>query len=189
VVVPSVPAGTFTDLANYDWAKDAIYELKNKGIISGVSQTEFAPASNIKRGDFILILTRMLGINNAFAENFADVPAWSYYYNAIGSAKALGIASGDGQSFMPENTITRQDLITLAYRAFLMKGYVASTDDLTPLDSFTDKDAISDYALAPMAAMVKAGIIQGSDSRVNPKGNATRAEVAVMCSRLAVLAN
>lgn len=179
----------FTDLSNYAWAKESIYTLKNKGIISGISETEYAPANNIKRGDFILILTRMLSITDEFTENFADVSADSYYYNAIGSAKAAGIASGDGQSFMPENTITRQDLITLAYRAFLAKGYITEAEDMTSLDDFADKDSISDYALAPMASMVKAGVIQGSDGNVNPLGNATRAEVAVMCARLLALMN
>ena len=175
---------TFTDLENHAWAKDSIYALKAKGIISGVSETEFAPANNIKRGDFILILTRMLSVNNEFTENFADVPESAYYYNAVGSAKAAGIASGDGANFMPEDSITRQDLITLAYRAFLAKGYIEETEDYTVLDTFADKDNISDYAAAPMASMVKAGIIQGSEGNVNPKGNATRAEVAVMCARL-----
>ena len=183
------PAETFTDLGNYAWAKESIYTLKNKGIISGISETEYAPANNIKRGDFILILTRMLSVNDAFTENFADVPASSYYYNAIGSAKAAGVAQGSGENFMPENTITRQDLITLAYRAFLAKGYITETDDMTSLDAFADKNSISDYALAPMASMVKAGIIQGSDGSVNPLGNATRAEVAVMCARLLALMN
>lgn len=188
-VAPSTTTETFTDLANYSWAKDSIYTLKNKGIISGVSENEFAPASNIKRGDFILILTRMLSIDNAFDDNFADVPASSYYYKAIGSAKVAGIAHGSGENFMPENTITRQDLITLAYRAFLAKGYITETDDMSSLDNFADKATISDYALAPMASMVKAGIIQGSDGNVNPLGNATRAEVAVMCARLVALMN
>lgn len=178
---------TFTDLANHAWAKDAIYTLKNKGIISGISDTEFAPANNIKRGDFILILTRMLSVNDAFTENFADVPESAYYYNAVGSAKAAGIAQGSGENFMPENSIIRQDLITLAYRAFLAKGYIEETEDYTVLDAFADKDNISDYAAAPMASMVKAGIIQGSEGNVNPKGNATRAEVAVMCARLCEL--
>ena len=189
---PTTPAGateTFTDLGNHAWAKDSIYTLKNKGIISGVSETEYAPANNIKRGDFILILTRMLSINNAFTQNFVDVPASSYYYNAIGSAKIAGIAQGSGENFMPENTITRQDLITLAYRAFLKKGYITETDDMSSLDAFTDKGSISEYALAPMASMVKAGIIKGSDGKVNPLGNATRAEVAVMCARLMGLMN
>ena len=188
-VIAPTPTEAFTDLANYDWAKESIYTLKNKGIISGVSATEYAPANNIKRGDFILILTRMLSINDAFTENFVDVPTDSYYYNAIGSAKAAGIASGDGQNFMPENTITRQDLITLAYRAFLTKGYITETDDMTALDAFGDKGDISDYALAPMASMVKAGIIKGADGNVNPLGFATRAEVAVMCARLLALMN
>ena len=85
---------------------------------------------------------------------------------------------------MPENTITRQDLITLAYRAFLAKGYITETDDLTALDAFADKANISDYAKTAMASMVKAGIIKGADGCVNPRGNATRAEVAVMCARL-----
>ncbi len=174
----------FTDLGNHAWAKDAIYTLKNKGIISGISDTEFAPANNIKRGDFILILTRMLSVNNEFTENFADVPESAYYYQAIGSAKAAGIAHGSGENFMPENSITRQDLITLAYRAFLAKGYITETDDMTSLDAFADKGDISDYAQTAMASMVKAGIIQGSNGNVNPKGNATRAEVAVMCARL-----
>lgn len=174
----------FTDIDQYGWARDAIYTLKEKGIISGVSETEFAPANPIKRGDFILILTRMLSVNDAFDTNFADVPEGSYYYQAIGSAKAAGIAQGSGDSFMPENSITRQDLITLAYRAFLGKGYIAETTDISELDAFTDKDAVSDYAETAMASMVKAGIIKGADGMVNPTGNATRAEVAVMCARL-----
>lgn len=178
---------TFTDLLGYDWAEDAIYALKAKGIISGISETEFAPSNNIKRGDFILMLTRMLNIDTPFTENFEDVPTDSYYYNAIGKAKAAGIAQGSGTGFMPEQTITRQDLITLAYRAFLNKGYITEVSELTALDVFNDKADISEYANAPMASMVAAGIIKGSDGKVNPLGNATRAETAVMCSRLVEL--
>lgn len=181
---------TFTDIENYAWAKDSIYMLKEKGIISGVSETEYAPANNIKRGDFILILTRMLNLTTEYSENFADVPESAYYYDALGKAKAAGIATGDGINFMPENSITRQDLITLAYRAFLNAGYITENTDTTALDNFNDRAEISDYAVNAMASMVNAGIIKGSDNGgVNPKGNATRAEVAVMCARLVELMN
>ncbi len=173
----------FTDLTHYDWAKDAIYELRDKGIINGTSETTYSPANNIKRGDFILILARMLEITGG-TDNFADVPVGSYYYDAISAAKATGIAKGDGDRFMPEASITRQDLITLAYRAFLEQGHMKASDDLSVLDVFGDKDLISDYAKEAMASMVAAGIIKGSDGGVNPLGNATRAEVAVMCARL-----
>ncbi len=177
----------FTDLAGYDWAKDAIVSLNEQGIIQGISETEFAPGSPIKRGDFILLLTRMLSISDPFTENFSDVPADSYYYNAIGSARAAGIAQGSGDTFMPDNSITRQDLIVLAYRAFLKLGYIEETTDLTALEQFSDRDDIAAYAQVGMASMVEKGIIQGSDGGVNPLGNATRAEVAVMCARLLAL--
>ncbi|MBO5370706.1 MAG: S-layer homology domain-containing protein [Clostridia bacterium] len=128
----------------------------------------------------------MLNIVNEFDNNFEDVPVGSYYYNAIGSAKACGIATGDGVNFMPESTITRQDLITLAYRAFSSVGYIQESD-ASVLDTFGDKASIAPYAAGAMASMVNAGIIKGSDGNVNPLGNATRAEVAVMCARLAAL--
>ncbi len=187
---PSVnPDEPFTDLENYEWAKEAIYTLKDENIINGTSDTTYSPANNIKRGDFILILVRMLGIEGEVTDNFADVPEGSYYYEAIGIAKNAGIAKGSGDNFMPEETITRQDLITLAYRAFLEAGVIAETDDLSVLDQFGDKDEISEYALAPMASMVSAGVIKGSDGNVNPQGNATRAETAVMCARLFSMMN
>lgn len=185
----SVPSGTFADLGGHSWAQAAIYKLKNKGIISGTSATTFSPESDIKRGDFILILARMLGLGEVKDNNFADVPANSYYSGAIGAAKAAGIAGGDGTNFHPEDSITRQDIMTLAYRAFLQKGYVTENADLTALDVFGDKGSIADYAAVPMSVLVKAGIIQGSDGNVNPNGKATRAEVAVMCSRLLDLMN
>ena len=52
------------------------------------------------------------------------------------------------------------------------------------MDQFNDKGSISDYAEVSMASMVAKGIIVGSDGGVNPLGNATRAETAVMCARL-----
>ncbi len=185
VVTPPVttPNG-FTDLANYEWASDAIYSLRDEGIINGISATQFAPQNNIRRADFILILVRMMKLTGDTSTNFADVPFGSYYYDAVAVAKAHGIATGDGVNFMPENTITRQDLITLSYRAFVNSGKITPSGDLSALDTFSDKDTVSEYAREAMASMVNAGIIKGADGKLNPLGNATRAEVAVMCQRL-----
>ncbi len=174
----------FTDLSGYDWAKDSIYALKDKGIIGGTSESEYSPANNIRRGDFMLILSRMLGLDGDFPDNFDDVSESDYYYDAIGRAKAAGIAQGADNKFMPQNNITRQELITLAYRAFEKAGYIEAVTDTSVLDEFNDNTQIADYARNAMAAMVSAGIIKGSDGSVNPTGNATRAEAAVMCQRL-----
>lgn len=175
---------SFTDLGSYSWAEKYIYTLKEKGIVSGTTDTTYSPASNIRRGDFILMLTKMLDMQTDSTDNFADVPSNSYYAGAIAAAKAAGIASGDGGNFRPTENITRQDLMALAYRAFLNAGYIEAAEDMSALDAFSDKDSISPYAMAPMAALVKAGIIQGADGMLNPKGTATRAEVAVMCAKL-----
>lgn len=181
------PAEKFNDLTGYDWAKDAIYELSDMGIIKGTSDATFDPGANIIRGDFILILSRMFELNDEFSENFADVPEGSYYYDAIGSARAAGVAQGDGDYFRPNDNISRQDLITLTYRVLLGYGYISEAADASSLDAFTDKSMISDYAVLPLASMVDKGIIQGNDGQVNPLGNATRAEAAVMCSRIVKL--
>ena len=132
----------------------------------------------------MLILSRMLGLDGDFPDNFDDVSESDYYYDAVGRAKAAGIAQGADNKFMPQNNITRQELITLAYRAFEKAGYIEAVTDTSVLDEFNDNAQIADYARNAMAAMVSAGIIKGSDGNVNPTGNATRAEAAAMCQRL-----
>ena len=107
----------FTDMDNYWWAMDAVNDLASKGIIKGRSETEFDPDSKITRADNTVLLLRVLGKTATFSENFADVYPDKYYYNEIGMAKALGIASGVGNNcFDPDAKIKRQDMATLAYR-------------------------------------------------------------------------
>jgi len=96
----------FVGLEKHVWAKDSIYKLQNAGIISGVSDSEFAPANNIKRGDFILILTRMLNTDAVVTDNFSDAPKDSYYYDSIAKAKVTFLA-GD---IVKDNSINIYDL-------------------------------------------------------------------------------
>lgn len=182
--IPFEPDEKFEDLEDYPWAEDAIYALRDKGIITGVSNTEFAPQKNITRGDFVLILSRMLGFEGEVEDNFPDVPKDSYYYTAIGRAKAAGIAIGYGVDFKPERVVSRQELVALAYRAFVRYGYIKEAANTDALEVFADKEDIHEYARLPMASMVSAGVIQGAFGMLTPLENATRAETAVMCARL-----
>ena len=182
--VPIDPDSKFEDLDDYQWAQDAIYELRDRGIITGVSSTEFAPQKPITRGDFVLILSRMLGLEGPADDNFPDVPKDSYYYTAIGRAKAAGIALGYGVDFKPERVVNRQELITLAYRAFLRYGYIQEAANTRALEDFLDRESIHEYARVPIASMISADIIEGAFGMIHPLDNATRAEAAVMCARL-----
>lgn len=171
----------FDDLTNYSWAETQINALVEKGVINGVSETEFAPANNIKRADFLVMAMRLAGITDTPADNFDDVAAGSYYYNAVGMAKQLGITSGAGNNqFLPETNITRQDMFVLAYNLLKNQGIITQDADVSVLDSYADAADVADYAKVAVATLLENGFVNGDDTnRINPVNNATRAESAV----------
>lgn len=176
-------AGTeyFSDLGGYTWAKEAIDYLYDAEIVNGLGNGLFGPGANIKRGDFILMLYRAYGFKADADDNFTDVEPGSHYYEAIAAAKALGIAQGDGASFNPKGSITRQDAMTLIHRTLAVMGI--EIDGEASLESFSDAEDIADYARAPIAQLVSAQVINGSDGKILPQGYMTRAEMSVALFR------
>lgn len=179
----------FTDMDNYWWAMDAVNELAAKGIIKGRSETEFDPDSKITRADNTVLLLRVLGKTATFSENFADVYPDKYYYNEIGMAKALGIASGVGNNcFDPDAKIKRQDMATLAYRVLTEEGILTTIPNTTVLNKFVDADEIYFYAREAMAACINKGLMSGyGDNSIKPNDYASRVEVALFVYRISQL--
>lgn len=176
---------TFEDIADYAWAKKSIEVMASKGIINGVSQISFAPGSNIKRADFTMLLVKSLGLTAKADSDFTDVSKDAYYYEAIGIAKKFGLVKGLGDNtFAPEAEITRQEMFVIAARAMKAAKKLSRSGTDADIATFTDKAEIADYAVSDIATLVKEGIVKGSDSRVNPLGNTTRAEAAVLIYRL-----
>jgi hypothetical protein len=182
------PTKNFTDIDSVPWAKEQIEYLASEGIIKGTSDTTFSPNDSIKRGDYITLLVRMLKLDETVSDNFADVPADSYYYHEIGVAKKLGMTNGIGDNlFSPDAPVTRQDMMTMTTRALQAIGQIAdnSIADNAILDRFTDKGEISEYALPSVAYVVENGYITGNGAgEIQPKNNTTRAETAVFMYRL-----
>ena len=172
----------FTDLDNYGWAKDAVLNLSQRGVVRGISSTCFGPDLNIRRGDFMLMLARAYNLAAEADGNFQDVPAGSYYYDAIAAARTLGIAQGDGSFFKPDSSITRQEAMALIYRTLKITGHGISSGS-TDLSGFTDAGQVAGWAEESVRALTGAGIIQGSDNQLNPLDSLTRAEMAVILSR------
>jgi len=171
---------TFEDIVQVSWAKKQIEVLASKGIINGINDKEFNPDANITRGDFLLLLVKTLGLNVDFEDNFADVNVDNYYYEAIGIARKLGIAIGQGNNlFNPRDTISRQDMMVLAERALRMLNIINKNSAITEINRFSDKEQIAAYALESIEALVKEGLIKGDGSRINPLAKTTRAEAAV----------
>ena len=169
----------YRDLLNYPWAYHAIATLEEKRIINEKSPNWYGPGENITRGDYAMFLVRTLGINVAPGENFIDVEADAEYAKELAIGKAAGIINGVGDNkFNPEAQITRQDMMTMTSRAMQLAG----TADL---GAFSDSGAIADYAASHVSAMVAEGLIKGNaDGTINPLGNTTRAEAAVIMNRI-----
>jgi hypothetical protein len=171
----------FEDIANRAWAVDAINALAKAGVINGKNATTFAPDEYCKRADFILTIVNALGLEADYTENFSDVEDGKYYADAVGIAKALGIATGyEDNTFKPEETITRQDMMVLVakvYEALLSDELDASTDKL---DEFADADEVSAYAVPYVAKLVNAALVNGTDKGIEPKALITRAQMAVL---------
>ena len=191
VAITVTPATTsqFTDMGNYSWAAASVKFLYDNGITTGTSATTYGPAGNIIRGDFVLMLSRAFHLTGGDPSNsFSDVPAGSYYAQAIAAAKAQGIAQGGGDTFNPTGALTRQDAMVLLYRTLSRTGQALPDASGNYLSRFSDGGTVAGYAQGPVAALVQAGVIQGDTSgRLNPLGSLTRAEMAVILHRVLTL--
>ncbi|MBB3130878.1 putative repeat protein (TIGR02059 family) [Paenibacillus rhizosphaerae] len=176
----------YSDLGNH-WAKDAISTLSAKQVIEGRTNTLFAPDQSITRAEFAEYVARALGLEGdaQSADRFYDVVnIGSSAY--IGAAAKAGIVTGntDG-SFKPNSSITREQMGIMMVRAMNYAGYNSTLNypASTYLKVFKDSKQIQYPDSA--ARVLKEGIIQGvTVNTYQPRGNATRAQAAVMLQRL-----
>ena len=159
--------------------------MADAGVIQGTSPNTYSPGKNITRADFTILLVRAFGITDGGAGQFADVSADKYYAAEVAAAKAAGIVDGvGGNRFNPEGAITREDMMVILARAMDKTGKQLSAADAAALQGFADSALVSDYARDAVSRLVKDGHIAGASGRINPKGNTTRAEVAVVLGRI-----
>ncbi len=171
----------FTDMRGH-WASEYVKELYEAGIVTGVTDTEFGPSLNMKRGDFVLMLYRAAGQPAVSGSaGFEDVAADAYYADAVAWAVANGITEGKGEgTFAPDDTLTRQEGFTFLYRALDVLGAGFVEGDTALLDSFADGASVAEWARSATATLITNGVVEGSESGLNPTGSLTRAEMAKM---------
>ncbi|MGO4546759.1 S-layer homology domain-containing protein [Paenibacillus sp. 2TAB23] len=171
----------FSDVSASAWFAPAINFLAARDITSGTDDTHFSPKATVTRGQFIVLLLKAYGIEPEAegASNFTDAGN-TYYTGYLAAAKRLSIANGfEGNRFAPEQTISRQELFTLLYRALSELGELpAAQAGSTPVSSFTDAEKVPSYADEAFKALVEAGIISGTNGKLLPGNESSRAEVA-----------
>ncbi len=173
---------SFKDMNGYEWASDSVTKLYKAGIINGVTEDEFAPANSVTRAEFCKMIYKVFALKPANSKSaFADVNSGDWYAPYVQSLYETGAVTGvDGSNFRPENAISRQDVCALIYRLLTWEGDALSSAEL----SFEDADEVAEYAKEAVSSLFASGLIKGSDGKFMPNELMTRAEAAVLISRL-----
>ena len=171
----------FIDIAPDAWYKDAVQYAYDQGLMTGVSDTEFAPEATTTRAMIVSILARLENVTTAEAAGFADVDD-EWYATAVNWAANVGVVNGyEDNTFRPNTAITREQLAAILMNYAAYKGEdVSNRADLT---TYTDQP--STWAQEAMSWAVAEGLISGvTNDQLQPQSSATRAQVAAILQRL-----
>lgn len=171
----------FTDVPANHWAQAAIQYVYDNGLMTGISDSEFAPEATTTRAMIVSMLARMENVTSAADAGFSDVAADDWYATAVNWAAANGIVSGIGDNtFAPNAPITREQLAAMLMNYARWKGQDISAR--ADLSDYTD--APSTWASEAVQWAVAEGLLAGvTDDQLQPQGQATRAQVAAIFER------
>ena len=180
------PISAFSDAGPTAWYHDGVHYVLDNGIMSGMGNGLFAPNSETSRAMIAQILWNMEGrpvVN--FLMTYKDVDQEAWYAEAIRWANSEGLMDGYGNDrFGPNDTMTREQLVTVMYRYAQRKGIDVSVGEDTNILSYDDAYDVSEWAASAMQWAVGSGLISGrTSSTLNPKDTATRAEIATIMMR------
>lgn len=174
----------FTDLALSNWFYEPVSYVYSKGIMNGVTASEFRPNETTTRAMAVTVLYRLAGSPKVSGTTtFKDVPANSWFASAVKWASDNGIVKGVSSTmFAPGNKVTREEFATMIYRYAQYKHYSTSANDSLTL--YTDRGKVSGYALDAMKWACAERILDGvGNNMLDPHGSATRAQLAAMIFR------
>ncbi len=160
----------FVDLGNHAWAAESINSLADDGIVKGTTARTYSPQNNITRADFALLLVRAFKLESDDTENFDDVSVNDYYASELAIARNTGIVNGIGDNkYAPRNTITRQDMMVIVYRAlqaFLREEGEPSNDGGRRMTDVSDSNNVASGTLS--LAMLDSSLPEGASAEQYP---------------------
>jgi len=182
--------GQFADVPPTHWAYADVQLMAARDIVKGTAPNRFSPAAQVTRAQLAALLVRALGLKperKITIVPFNDVPPTAWYAAEVETAALAGLVKGDNGLFRPEDPITRQELAVMLVRALarVRPDLVPSVDVTRLTERYTDADQIAPWAAESAAVAVELGLVTGRTPETwNPTDIATRAEAAVMLSRL-----
>ena len=180
IKLQNVLNSTFSDIPEESWYTDAVYYCKEKGYMAGISADRFNPTGTVTRGTITQVLYAMEGKPKVSkAAGFKDVTSGKWYADSVNWAASIGIVAGYSKDkFGPNDPITRQQMVAIMYQFSKYKKYDVS--DSSDISTYKDASSVAKYAVTPVKWAVAKGIISGTDRGLEPKGTATRAQIAVI---------
>ncbi len=175
------PYMPFLDVNTGKWYQQTIRDVYNLGLMTGATETLFKPNSKMNRAMIACVLHRMEGSPKTLYEPlFSDVKDNEYYSSPITWAKKVGVINGyEDKTFKPLKNVTREEMVTMIANFAKYKQKFNKKE--YNIYKFDDGSQTSPYARESMQWALTMGIISGkSDIRLDPRGNATRAECAKM---------
>ena len=176
----AVVSDSFNDVPTSEWYYDEVMTAANAGWINGTKPGYFEPNGTMTRGDFAVIIARILGCDTeaTVESKFPDCNETDYFNAAVTFCKLRGIIDGDDKGyFNPYDAITREEMAKILCNALEL-------DELeTSANPFDDDAEIAQWAKGYVNAVQAEGIMEGSNGSFNPRDNATRAEGAAVLVR------
>ena len=167
----------------------AIRTLAAKGIIDGMTPTEFRPDDPLTRAQVAALITRVLGLNNPNSDGrFADVNYNDWFFGAVGMANRHNIMNGTGEDmFSPHMNTTRDQLVALTAR--VLRTEMRYRNPASPIyylqEIFTDVDLLADWSLVDLSLATREYlVVRHADGQFRPSETITRGEAAIIIYRL-----
>lgn len=177
------PSAFFTDEPPVaHWAHTGVDFAVSRNLFSGVSNNTFAPGDPMTRAMLVTVLWRYAGKPAQGRNTFSDVSPGSWYEAPVAWASTNAVVNGiGGGKFDPAANVSREQIATILFRYTAKQGI--DTSVRTSLSAFPDHTTVSGYAYEAMQWAVAEGLINGSDGKLIPQGNATREQVAAILMR------
>ena len=176
---------TYADVAG-TWSEEYVERMTELDLMEGRSAGSFAPNENMTRAELVLALYRLAGSPAISGKNpFDDVAGDAAYRDAVIWANEKGIASGRSQGvFDPNGDVQRQEIAKIlnAFAADAV-GRKSLHNRIDVLSGYADTAQVSDWARESVNWAVASEFITGSGGRLNPRGAATRAQMAAILCR------
>lgn len=166
----------FIDMPS-NWSAVPLENAVKNGLLSGYDTAkgkEIRANGKLTRGEMAAMINRAFGASvKGDLAGYVDVPASKWYAPEIAKAAAMGTFSGNGGKMRPEALISREEAFVALARAFKIETKKASE-----LRSYLDAEEVSSWAVSEVAGLAAKGYVAGSNGKLSPKANITRAEFA-----------